>query len=106
MKYGSTIVQGQMLTKEQTATEPTVQIPPGHYVVMYDPDAVKPDYIHWISGVLPYQGPAPPPGTGIHHYKFVMCKGVPPQAPAERGGQRAEPFLRNPVDTVFFTVAA
>jgi phosphatidylethanolamine-binding protein (PEBP) family uncharacterized protein len=106
VKYNTTFVRGQMLTKEQTVAEPSVTIPPNHYIVMYDPDAVKPDYIHWISGVLPYQGPSPPPRTGLHRYIFALCAGSPPKAPTVRSGQRAEDWMKYKVDAVYFTVVA
>jgi hypothetical protein len=108
--YNSVKVNGQSLTTEKTARPPTVKIPVGYFLVMYDPDAVKPDWIHWIAtaekDILEYQGPTPPPGTGIHRYKFVLNSGVPPSAPANRGGQTITEFLRNPVATAEFTVSS
>jgi len=64
------------------------------FLLCYDPNAVKTTWIHWIvSGIDPttnklvsgkyvtglnssghnhYDGPKPPPGTGIHHYHFKL----------------------------------
>lgn len=56
------------------------RMPPLHTVLIWDPDAVIPSYVHLlvvnIPGsnmkegitVLPYTPPAPPPGTGTHRY--------------------------------------
>jgi hypothetical protein len=108
IRYNSVKVNGQELTTEKTARKPAVNIPAGYFLVMYDPDAVKPDWIHWIAtaekDILEYQGPSPPPGTGIHRYKFVLNSGVSPAAPPERGGQTITNYLRNPVATAEFTV--
>jgi hypothetical protein len=94
IQYSTGKVAGQIIPVEQTQQKPNVSIPDGHYLVMYDPDAGNPDWIHWISSkdddILPYQGPAPPTGTGIHRYIFILVAGNPPSAPLERGGQNAE----------------
>lgn len=49
-------------------------------LLMWDPDAINPSYIHMLviniphkqtkygKTVLPYTPPAPPPGTGTHRY--------------------------------------
>jgi phosphatidylethanolamine-binding protein (PEBP) family uncharacterized protein len=54
--------------------------------LMWDPDAINPSYIHHLvvnitnkrtlngTTVLPYTPPAPPPGTGRHHYFTVLFK--------------------------------
>lgn len=108
--YNSVKVNGQELSAGFTAKRPTVKIPAGFFLVMYDPNAVKPDWIHWIAtaekDILDYQGPSPPPGTGIHTYKFVLNSGIPPQAPKERGGHQITEFLKNPVAVAEFTVSA
>ncbi len=53
-------------------------------LIMYDPNAVKGTFIHWLklnitsndirtgNIIIPYKGPAPPPGSGIHHYIFEL----------------------------------
>jgi hypothetical protein len=110
IQYGSQKVKGQELTQGQTKEKPSLQIPIDHYVVMSDPDAVKPDYIHWITtgtkDILPYHGPTPPPGTGVHRYIFYLVKGPPPTPPQSRGGQSTVDFVQNPLATAFFTVSS
>jgi len=103
VSYNDTLVEGQLLTKEQTAVKPIVQgLQPDQYLVMYDEDAMKPDYIHWITSgrtgdILPYEGPAPPPGTGIHRYTFAISTGRPPSAPTDRSGQDGPALLQQQV---------
>jgi hypothetical protein len=108
--YGSKKVQGQHFSQKETENPPTIRIPKGHYVLMYDPDAVKPDWIHWIvtaeETLLPYQGPTPPPNTGIHRYKFLLLPGEPPLPPKTRGGQNVTEFLNNAVAVADFLVDA
>ncbi len=49
-------------------------------LIMYDPDAVGGTFVHWVVGdyfgkkqeVLPYYGPHPPQGSGIHRYIFAL----------------------------------
>jgi phosphatidylethanolamine-binding protein (PEBP) family uncharacterized protein len=93
ISYNGIQVRGQRLTKEQTSEKPAVQIPAGFYIVMYDPDAPARDWIHWIAtnkeDILPYEGPQPPPGTGVHRYMFALVAGNPPLAPPSRGDQNA-----------------
>ena len=58
-----------------------------YLLVMYDPDAVVPvvkNKLHWLltniinnninqgRNILPYEGPAPPPKSGKHHYIFEL----------------------------------
>lgn len=110
ISYSGIPVRGQEFTKEQTASPPQVQIPKGYYVVMADSDAVNPDWIHWIAtserDILRYQGPSPPPGTGIHKYRLYLVSGNPPPPPKTRGGQSATALAPNPVAVVEFTVAS
>jgi hypothetical protein len=106
--YGSTEVDGQQLTKEETDVKPSVTILPNHYIVMYDPDAIKPDYIHWIAGpqgdILPYRGPSPPQGTGVHRYIFLLAKGVAPSVPLRRNSQKGKALAKSVLGLSFFTV--
>lgn len=108
IQYDQQTVAGQEFTAQETAVKPVAVIPEGYYLVLYDPDAVKPAYIHWISSTtqefMPYQEPTPPPGTGIHRYIFVLCKGTPPSVPGKRNSQNPATVIQNPVATVFFTV--
>jgi phosphatidylethanolamine-binding protein (PEBP) family uncharacterized protein len=107
ISYNGTSVQGQQLTQEQTSKQPSITIPPGHTLVLYDPDAVNPSYIHWIAtakeSLLPYKGPSPPPGTGIHHYKFALVKG-PVQVPSSRAPVKANSLIGTPIETTEFIV--
>jgi len=58
-------------------------------ILMYDPDAVSPaggktTYLHWCvfnrtatepgETCVTYKKPTPPPGSGTHHYTFVLYK--------------------------------
>ena len=110
VSYSGIPVRGQELSKDQSAIKPQIQIPKGHYVVMADSDAVNPDWIHWIvtpeKEILPYQGPNPPPGSGIHTYKLYLVAGNPPLAPKSRGGQNVAVLAPNLVAIAEFTVAA
>lgn len=55
-------------------------------LIMYDPDAVGGTYLHWIvqdyfspekkKVILPYRGPAPPKGTGVHNYIFSLLNNI------------------------------
>lgn len=99
------ISNNDLLTKEQTSSQPEVQyiacndIGPWsllYTVMMIDPDATSPPWLHWLvvnipsssdsalgritwtpipalpiykgSVLMSYQGPTPPPGTGRHRY--------------------------------------
>jgi len=87
--YNNTeVTKGLFLTPLQAHSEPKVEYnakPNSLYtLIMYDPDAVVGNYLHWvvinISGnnvqggqqLLNYKGPAPPQGTGIHRYIFLI----------------------------------
>jgi len=82
------IINGTNLTPFQARLEPTVEYntnPNKFYtLIMYDPDAVVGNYLHWVvinipgnsisngNQVFNYKGPAPPPGSGIHRYIFLV----------------------------------
>lgn len=63
---------------------------PLHTVLIWDPDAVVPSYVHMLvvnipgphikegTTVLPYTPPAPPPGTGTHRYFTAYFKQTGP----------------------------
>jgi phosphatidylethanolamine-binding protein (PEBP) family uncharacterized protein len=108
--YGSKKVAGQQFSQTETAHPPTLSIPKGHYVLMYDPDASKPDWIHWIvtaeETLLPYQGPTPPPKSGLHRYKFLLLPGEPPLPPKNRGGHDVTEVVNNAVSVAEFLVDA
>ncbi len=85
--YGTTRVLGQELPRSVTQKEPTVNIPQGHTLILFDPDAPSGTYLHWLKtseGTLwPYRPPTPP--SGVHRYIFRLVEGVPafiPKKPA------------------------
>jgi hypothetical protein len=107
--YGSKKVQGNYFTVEETAIKPSVKIPEGYTLLMYDPDAVKPSYIHWIAtsqgDVLPYKGPTPPSGTGIHHYKFALIPGSI-TTNQNREGKNVSQYVNKALNSMEFLVQA
>jgi phosphatidylethanolamine-binding protein (PEBP) family uncharacterized protein len=97
-------VAGQQLTQQQTEDAPALTFssldPTKSYaLLMHDPDAVKPSYIHWLitditsanekrTAVIAYQGPSPPPGSApVHRYIFTLFV-QPPNfvVPTQRAG--------------------
>jgi phosphatidylethanolamine-binding protein (PEBP) family uncharacterized protein len=88
VQYGDITVNGQLLTKEQTNLKPSISFQPTtqklYTVVMWDPDAPNPSFVHWIlinlkspnnasqndKELLEYMGPSPP--SGIHTYYFGL----------------------------------
>lgn len=113
IRYNNIKIAGQELTISQTKNQPTVQLPKNTYLIMYDPNAVKPSVIHWIisadhGDLLPYIGPAPPSGTGIHHYIFVLCKGdlSPSQIPIIRHGVNHQILIKNPIAKTEFIISS
>lgn len=86
--YGNIRVSGQEIPIAATKTMPNMPIPPGHFVIMWDKNAMAGTYLHWLQGpkaaIISYEGPAPPPGTGTHHYVFRLIKGIPKMIPAKR----------------------
>jgi phosphatidylethanolamine-binding protein (PEBP) family uncharacterized protein len=112
ISYAGIPVQGQLLTKSQTAEKPATTIPARFFLILYDPDAPAKDWIHWIAtstqDILPYEGPSPPKGTGTHRYKFALVAGNPPPAPSSRGYQNAAKLapLNKRVAVAEFLVAA
>lgn len=75
------------LSPQQSSTKPIIKLGTTedkiYTLVMFDPDAVGGNKIHWliinITGInisdgltiIKYKGPAPPIGSGKHHY--VIC---------------------------------
>lgn len=109
--YDSKKVQGNQFTVEETAKKPFVKIPENHTLIMYDPDAVNPSWIHWIStssgDILPYKGPSPP--SGIHHYKFILIPGTVKTNLAtnqNRGGKSVSEYDKMAVKRAEFIVVA
>ena len=113
-KYVELDINHQTVKKEQVQISPTVTIPDGHYLLMYDRDpAVNPARIHILTDIkdkynrkdiFPYIGPAPPANSGIHNYIFLLCKGTPPYAPKDRDGFNPTPFYTNVVAMNYFFI--
>ena len=87
--YGNKNVhEGNFLTPYETRKAPRVSFtfhPLSHesYVLsLVDPDAVGGTKVHWLikdipntnTIVVPYVGPRPPPGSGVHRYIFSVWK--------------------------------
>jgi phosphatidylethanolamine-binding protein len=101
VQYPTGVVTGGQLSILGTATAPTVELDAAaepRVLLMWDPDSVQPSYIHWLieippgarsaTGrvVVPYMGPAPPPGTGQHRYYFAVFEGKAGTLPTARAG--------------------
>lgn len=84
VQYGTTTVNGQLLTMKETQHKPNIQFPVEknnlYTILMIDPDSPQPDFIHWLivnitpdryDTILSYFPPQPPSGT--HHYYFYLC---------------------------------
>ncbi|CAJ0604427.1 unnamed protein product [Cylicocyclus nassatus] len=93
---GEKVSLGNELSPSFTSSEPTLNwdASPGqrYTVIMVDPDAPsrkRPslrDYLHWMvvdvhgsdvehgKELVSYMGPAPPSGTGLHRYYFLVYK--------------------------------
>ena len=103
IQYGEKIVNKQPMKAAEAADAPIIgKIPKGAFLIMYDPDAPRSvgTYLHWLQGVpatiatmrapgeeivyMPYTGPSPPPGTGVHRYIFKLVKGKPLSIPKLR----------------------
>ena len=86
--YNTNIQNNSYKTKESTSMIPYIKLLrlPLSTLIMYDPDAIQPQYIHYLvtniqngdisSGttIFDYNGPTPPPGTGIHRYIFEQLE--------------------------------
>ena len=103
VRYGQKYVQGQFFTKEETAKEPFLVLPENgklHTLIMWDPDASFPGWVHWIiinqeTTLLDYQGPTPP--SGIHRYIFDYFEQSSIISPLEPERQRFSilEFIKN-----------
>jgi hypothetical protein len=86
IKYGNVAVNGQEMTKGATVYAPSVSVPAGHFLIMWDPDAPAGTYLHWIQDangpIISYKGPTPPSGT--HRYIFRLVEGSPQVVPRRR----------------------
>lgn len=84
------IFRGEFLKIEDTKNEPKILLNNNqdtnkiYTLIIHDPNAVGGNKIHWARinilnndikngiDIIPYEGPAPPNNTGIHHYKFEL----------------------------------
>jgi phosphatidylethanolamine-binding protein (PEBP) family uncharacterized protein len=79
------------LTPQETYEQPIIKLTNLHSyktycLIMFDPDAVGGNKIHWLvtnitdndisngNVLIKYKGPAPPKGSGIHHYVFCLLE--------------------------------
>jgi phosphatidylethanolamine-binding protein (PEBP) family uncharacterized protein len=79
IQYNNLSVNSQDLTgNSRVQKAPTVSLP-NSLIVMHDPDAPSPSYLHWIALtdsngqlqiITPYKPPTPPSGT--HRYIFEI----------------------------------
>uniref|UniRef100_G3MT91 Phosphatidylethanolamine-binding protein n=1 Tax=Amblyomma maculatum TaxID=34609 RepID=G3MT91_AMBMU len=112
------VTLGNTLTPQQTSSAPTVslKVPVGcegpYALLMVDPDAtsrknpVFRSWMHWMvfninsteklhegDVALPYNGPAPPKGTGLHRYVFLTyCQRGMRLQPAELAPKERKNF--------------
>ena len=79
---------GQYLKPSDASLKPTMHYPADsnklYTLIMHDPDAPVGNVVHWtvvnIKGsdiksgkeIIKYKGPAPPSGSGTHHYIFLI----------------------------------
>ena len=84
----SELKNGVFLSPKETNAEPKIEYiakPNTLYaLIMYDPDAVVGNWLHWVvvnikgnnvkngDELFRYTGPAPPKGSGIHKYIFLL----------------------------------
>jgi phosphatidylethanolamine-binding protein (PEBP) family uncharacterized protein len=96
IKYPSTnrvLLHGAFISPYDAITQPSVRFNKKkntlYTLLMFDPDAVHGNRIHWLiinSDIIlfPYIGPNPPPGSGLHHYHFLLIAQDEPIATPSR----------------------
>lgn len=109
IRYRSTRVNGQQLQAPLTQKQPTVTVPKGHTLIMFDPDAPAGTWLHWLHGAegdyWPYQPTSPP--SGIHRYIFRLVEGEPVKSAIKQSGIDAAAILPGSVKgEVMFTQEA
>jgi hypothetical protein len=88
IRYGKIKVDGQSLTPLQASQKPNIQFQGDpnilYTLILADPNAVKGYRVHWLIINIPgsslekgqpifeYDGPHPPPNSGIHNYIFYL----------------------------------
>ena len=92
IEYPSFIVNNSITTVKNTIVVPKITLSALKLstLIMYDPNAIKPSYIHYLITNIPngdiskgdtifsYAGPSPPPNTGDHHYIFTQFEQMKP----------------------------
>jgi phosphatidylethanolamine-binding protein (PEBP) family uncharacterized protein len=87
--YGLHKVSGKLIPSKFTQTQPKIKFtmkPDTLYtIIMVDPDAPTPDFLHWLlinidatkaETIADYYPPTPP--SGIHRYYFYLCAQLGP----------------------------
>ncbi len=122
------VSEGERLLKSIVATQPTVTFQSiqndKHTLIMWDPDAPEPSYLHWLVTNIPgsdiskgqvamnYAGPTPPSGTH-RYYIGVYRQDTEPLdqlGDLKRSGWNNEEFISKynltPIGQTYFTVKA
>ena len=92
IKYQNTKLYKNNLfvTLQEASIEPIITLKNNkkniYTLFMFDPNAVGGNKIHWLiinitdneinngNALIKYKGPAPPKGSGKHHYTFVLAE--------------------------------
>lgn len=108
--YPSFNVNNSTTDRNSTSMAPTVSLQNLNLstFLMYDPDAIVPQWLHYLvvnipngdikkgNVIFPYEGPSPPPNTGIHRYIFQQLEQVTPLTlkMEKRGGFDIDRFIQ------------
>lgn len=93
-------MNSQDLTGNSRVQKPPTISVPNALIVMHDPDAPNPSYLHWIAAtdskgqiqtITPYKPPMPPSGT--HRYVFEIFDKVPVASIQDRQGFSIHNFI-------------
>lgn len=111
IRYNTNIMNNSFKTKESTSYQPNIKLLniPLSTFIMYDPDAIVPEYIHYLvtnikngdlstgNTIFSYMGPAPPHGSGTHRYIFIQLEQTEPinVSISDRANFNIEDFKRN-----------
>lgn len=109
VKFKGLEAANNLRPRNQTLTPPTISWPAGladtFTLVMWDPDAPHPSFVHWIvtnipgsqihkgTVAVPYMPPSPP--SGIHRYYLTLFKQSAPVSvePIPRDGFSLDAFI-------------
>ena len=108
--YPSFNVNNTTTNRNSTSHVPTVSLQNLNLstFLMYDPDAVVPEWLHYLvinipngdiskgEVIISYEGPSPPPNTGIHRYIFEQLEQLEPLSLTidKRGGFNRNTFVK------------